>query len=216
MFPWSQEDDFWWVPVERAAGPIDWDCDGNYGETDVQYDVNGRGGGSQVLSNRDDWPYLVFSFPGGPIGQDSFGVAPSLPMTSSAIELTDVDAARVLPLQRIDLDVRPGSDVNPVRCGTSQSIIPAAILSTDGFNALTVDERTVRLAGAPEVHRNMKTDGLPQRHEKDIDGDGDLDLVFHFRLGDTALTCESTIATLTGLTFDHILVEGSDTVSMLP
>jgi len=33
---------------------------------------------------------------------------------------------------------------------------------------------------------------------KDVDGDGDTDLVLHFRLGDTALICDSTEAVLLG------------------
>jgi hypothetical protein len=48
-----------------------------------------------------------------------------------------------------------------------------------------------------------------------VDGDGDIDLVFHFRLGDTDLSCDSTEGTLTGETFDGQSVEGTDSVNMI-
>jgi len=60
-----------------------------------------------------------------------------------------------------------------------------------------------------------KKSGEPRRHEEDVDGDGDMDLVFHFRLGDTDLTCDSTEGTLTGETFDGLVIEGSDAVRMI-
>ncbi len=45
--------------------------------------------------------------------------------------------------------------------------------------------------------------------------DGDTDLVFHFRLGDTTLTCGSTEGTLTGEAFDGTSFEGTDSVNMV-
>lgn len=57
--------------------------------------------------------------------------------------------------------------------------------------------------------------GEPSRHEEDVDGDGDTDLVFHFRLDDTDLTCNSTEGTLTGKTFDGQAIEVTDSVNMI-
>jgi hypothetical protein len=42
-----------------------------------------------------------------------------------------------------------------------------------------------------------------------------MDLVFHFKLRDTALTCASTAGQLKGLTYDGIPVEGTDSVRMV-
>ena len=86
-----------------------------------------------------------------------------------------------------------------------------AILSADDFDATTVDHTTVTFEGASETHVNRRT-GVARRHEEDVDGDGDTDLVLHFRLGDTDLTCGSTEGTLTGETFDGQAIEGTDTV----
>jgi hypothetical protein len=41
---------------------------------------------------------------------------------------------------------------------------------------------------AEEVHRTQ--DGSAKRHEEDVNGDGSLDLVFHFRFGDTGFSCD--------------------------
>ena len=56
---------------------------------------------------------------------------------------------------------------------------------------------------------------MARRHEEDVDGDGDTDLVLHFRLGDTDLTCDSTEGTLTGQTFDGDDIESTDAVRMI-
>jgi hypothetical protein len=42
-----------------------------------------------------------------------------------------------------------------------------------------------------------------------------VDLVFHFRVGDTGLGCASTGGTLTGRTIDGRAIEGSDAVRMV-
>jgi hypothetical protein len=77
-----------------------------------------------------------------------------------------------------------------------------------------VDHTTVTFEGAAEIHDDPRS-GAPRRHEEDVDGDGDSDLVFHFRLGDTDLSCDSTEGTLTGETFDGQSIEGTDSVNMI-
>ena len=81
-----------------------------------------------------------------------------------------------------------------------------AILTTENFNATIVDHATVVFEGATEMQG--------KRHEKDVDGDGDIDLMFHFRQNETTLTCESTEATLTGETFFGDRIIGTDSIDM--
>ncbi|MCE7985249.1 MAG: hypothetical protein DYG89_29095 [Caldilinea sp. CFX5] len=116
--------------------------------------------------------------------------------------------------QAVDIDINPGSDANTVNCTQPNALIPVAILTTDTFDATSVDHTTVLFAGASESHINRKS-GQPLRHEEDVDNDGDRDLIFHFRLGNTALTCTSTQATLTGYTFAGWAITGSDSVYMV-
>lgn len=114
----------------------------------------------------------------------------------------------------VDIDVKPGSDPNSIDCNNEKEVITVAILTTGGFDATTVDHTTVTFEGASETHVDKKSEE-PRRHEEDVDGDGDTDLVLHFRLGDTDLNCDSTEAILEGETFGGQTIEGSDAVQMV-
>ena len=116
--------------------------------------------------------------------------------------------------QGITIDIMPGSDSNPIRCGNPRGVIPVAVLSTDVFDARAVDHTTVTFGplGAAETHA---TPHGVKRHEKDVDGDGDIDLVLHFRVGATGLGCDATQATLSGETFGGAPVAGADGVRMI-
>jgi hypothetical protein len=103
------------------------------------------------------------------------------------------------------VDVKPGSSPNSVN-PRSGGVIPVAILTTEAFDATTVDPSTVRFGatgtGAVAVH-----DGL-----EDVDFDGDLDLILHFRTEQTGIVCGTTSVALTGETDGGEPIEGSDSV----
>jgi len=124
------------------------------------------------------------------------------------------DACYTNDVYYINIDIKPGSDPNSINCHNEKGVITVAILTTDDFDATTVDHTTVTFEGASETHVNKKT-GEPRRHEEDVDDDGDIDLVFHFRLGETGLLCDSITGTLTGETFDGLPIEGPDAVRMI-
>ena len=84
-------------------------------------------------------------------------------------------------------------------CNSGNGVVPVVILTTDSFDATTVDHTTVRFGDAQETHSSKK--GVT-RHEEDFDGDGDLDLVFHFRVDETGYDCDTAETVLTGTTFD--------------
>jgi hypothetical protein len=114
----------------------------------------------------------------------------------------------------VDIDIKPGSNANSINCNSENATIAIAILTTDDFDATTVDHTTVTFEGATETHVDRKS-GVARRHEEDADGDGDTDLVLHFRLGDTGLTCDSVEGTLEGETFDGQAITGTDAVRMI-
>jgi predicted outer membrane repeat protein len=131
----------------------------------------------------------------------------------------DIGAVEMLPASQphpffIDIDIKSGSGPNSINRQNANEIITVAILTTDAFDATIVDHRTVIFEGAGETHEDHKTSD-PRRHEEDIDGDEDIDLVFHFRLGDTHLTCASPGASLWGETLSGQPILGVDWVRMV-
>jgi hypothetical protein len=114
----------------------------------------------------------------------------------------------------VGIDIKPGSYPNSINCKDKTETITVAVLTTKDFDALTVDYRTVTFEGAKEIHVDKKT-GKPVLHIEDVGLDGDMDLVFHFYLRNTALTCASITGQLKGLTYDGIPIEGIDSVRMV-
>jgi hypothetical protein len=108
------------------------------------------------------------------------------------------------PIQ-VTVDIKPGSDPNSINLN-SRGVVPVAVLTTDDFDASTVDPVTVLFAGASPLRWAME----------DVDGDGDMDLLFHFKTQELGLDENSTEAILTGSTFGGQPIQGTDTVNIVP
>jgi hypothetical protein len=110
-----------------------------------------------------------------------------------------------LPVIAVDIDIKPGSFPNSINL-KSKGVIPVAILTTETFDATTVDPTSVEFTGA-----------LPLRWAvEDVDGDGDLDLIIHFKTQETGIAAGDTGATLTGATFGGVPIVGTDSVRTVP
>ena len=129
---------------------------------------------------------------GGQAGQDVLASVTGAQFTTTSI----------IP---VTIDIKPGSDPNSIN-PRSRGVISVAILTTEDFDATTVDPLSVAFGpnGARETHN--------RGHIEDVDGDGDDDMVLHFNTQDTGIQCGDTSASLTGQTFGGTLIEGSDTV----
>jgi hypothetical protein len=108
----------------------------------------------------------------------------------------------------VDIDIKPGSYPNSINI-KKNGVTPVAILTTDDFDATTVDPLTV------EFGPNGATEALNTGYIEDADGDGDLDLVLHFNTQETGIQCGDTSTTLTGETYDGRRIEGSDTIKTI-
>jgi len=113
----------------------------------------------------------------------------------------------------VSIDIKPGSDPNPINPG-SNGLVPVAILTTDGFDAVSVDAGTVTLAGASVAVRG-KSEKLMSRLE-DVDGDGDDDLLLQVEMQSEGALWESGPVTLRGETYDGTAIEGTDDVIIVP
>ena len=109
----------------------------------------------------------------------------------------------------VAIDIKPGSFPNSIN-PRSKGVIPVAILTTDTFDATTVDPNTVRFGAtgteAAPVHSALE----------DVDGDGDIDLILQFNTQNTGIVCGETSASLTGQTFGGQVIQGSDSIRTVP
>jgi len=118
---------------------------------------------------------------------------------------TDFSSRSCQPWIEVGIDVKPGSDPNSIN-PKSKGVVPVAVLTTDDFDAGTVDPDTVTFAGAVPLRWKLG----------DVDGDGDEDLLFHFKTQELVLDESSTEATLTGETTGGMYIKGADAVNIVP
>jgi hypothetical protein len=134
----------------------------------------------------------------GASGDDDNG-----PSSGSAYLFQLVDSLRV------EIDIRPGKEPNRINPSSRQKV-SVAVLTTDTFDALQVDPLSVAFGPA------AAEEFLGRGQAKDIDKDGDVDLLLRFDTQDAGIICGNTVATLTGETFGGQTITGSDSVRTEP
>jgi hypothetical protein len=105
----------------------------------------------------------------------------------------------------VEVDVRPRSDANRINPNSSQNI-NVAIFSANGFDATTLEPNTIRFGAtgteAAPVHLGRR----------DIDGDGNRDLLVRFQIQELGIQCGDTSATLSGQTSNGLAIVGSSPI----
>lgn len=110
------------------------------------------------------------------------------------------------------IDIKPGSYPNSINLGNN-GVVPVAILSSDVFDASTVDPLTVVLA---EASVRLKGKSGNAGSLEDVNGDGLLDLVVQVQTSGLDLLVGEAEAELTGQTYDGTPIHGTDSVRIVP
>ena len=116
---------------------------------------------------------------------------------------------------QVDIDIKPGSDPNSVNF-KNKGVLPVAILTTDTFDATTVDPGTV-------IFDIFQINGSTPPNKcaiEDVDGDGDLDLICHFSIPDIDKKCQGIVdgrvvhatGQILADTFDGLPIQGLDSI----
>jgi hypothetical protein len=116
----------------------------------------------------------------------------------------------------LHLDIKPGSDSNPIH-PSGRGSLPVAILGSDTFDVLDVDETTLVFgpdAAAPS-HDLTKSDAF-EDHLRDVNDDGFTDLISHYRIENTGVEPDDAEACITGETLDGTPFEGCDVIKAVP
>lgn len=112
----------------------------------------------------------------------------------------------------IGIDIKPGSYPNSINIDSNgKGVVPVAILGSPTFDAATVDPLSVRLEGAT-VQLKGKSGNAGSL--SDVNGDGYLDLVV--QIADFAVLEGATTAKLTASTYSGQLLQGSDSIRLVP
>lgn len=117
----------------------------------------------------------------------------------------------------VSIDIRPGSDDNPVNLQSAGGMLPVAVLTTADFDATATDPDQPVLLGDPELDATVP----PIRSSlEDVNDDGDLDFLLHFSVRELrdagAIDDNTEVLGLSASTLDGTGIGGMDIVTTVP
>jgi hypothetical protein len=121
------------------------------------------------------------------------------------VGICDIGAIEFQGRMLVSVDVRPHGDANKINPNSSQNI-NVAIFSVNGFDAITIDPNTVRFGATGSEAAPIHV------ARRDVDGDGNRDMVLRFQIQDTGIKCGDTSASLTGQVSQGLPIIGSSPI----
>jgi hypothetical protein len=109
-------------------------------------------------------------------------------------------------VQAVAMDLKPG-DISNTLNPRSRGAIPVAILTTEEFDATSIDVSSLRFGVTGEEATAIRT------ALDDVDGDGDTDLLAFFRTTDAGIDCETLFTYISGVTTTGVSIAGTDSVA---
>jgi hypothetical protein len=141
----------------------------------------------------------------------TFQLNPSAEESSTSFGMDNVVGVARLATP-VEIDIKPGSSTNPINL-SKPVLVPVAIVTTDSFDATTVDPNTVCFGDDDNPDERDCTEAHRRGHIADMNGDGRADLVLHYEVNQTGIDEGDTTACLTGGTFGGASVEGCDAIT---
>ena len=111
-------------------------------------------------------------------------------------------------VQAVTMDIKPGDVVNTLNLH-SRGVIPVAILTTEQFDATSIDVTSLRFGATGEEAAAVRA------LLDDVDDDGDTDLFVFFRTQHTDIDCETLFTYLSGATLTGVRIAGTDSVAIV-
>lgn len=115
----------------------------------------------------------------------------------------------------VGIDIRPGSDLNRIQPFGAQ-VIPVAILGSSYFDVLDLEVGTLAFGpdGAAPA-RDLSDPDVLAEHLDDVNGDGFIDLITHYRSRDTGIAPGDKTACLTGMTVRGAAFTACDSIRVM-
>jgi hypothetical protein len=110
-----------------------------------------------------------------------------------------------VPVLTVVLSVRPSSAENRINL-KSNGLVRVAILSTADFDAGSIIRASLKFGPGQALAQG-------KGQLKDVNGDGQADLVLHFRTQDSGIQCGDTSVLITGQTLNGNPIKGSDSIT---